>query len=79
MERTMLAKSTIALATAAVLGVVSVAQAATKDKGSKASLGRGPIMQVLQERFGSPRLFRNEPQAPTPVIPNDLEGYPHPK
>jgi hypothetical protein len=47
MERTMLAKTTIALSTAAVLGVVSVAQAATKDKGSKAGLGRGQIMQLL--------------------------------
>jgi hypothetical protein len=76
----MLAKTTIALATAAVLGVVSVAQAATRDKGSKAGLGRGQIMQLLSnERNGSPRFFRNEPQAPTPVISNDSEGYPHPK
>ena len=82
----MLAKTTIALATATILGVVSVAQAATKDKGSKAGLARASIMQVLEgrvqlleERFGRPRLLRNEPQAPTPVIPADNEGYPHPK
>jgi hypothetical protein len=80
MERTMLAKTTIALATAAVLGVASVAQAATKDKGNKAGLVRGSIMQLLHyERYGSPRFFRDEPQTPTPAISNDLEGYPHPK
>ena len=82
----MLAKTTIALAAATILGVVSVAQAATKDKGSKAGLARASIMdvlkgriQLLEQRFGSPRLLRNAPQAPTPVIPADNEGYPHPK
>ena len=81
----MLAKTTIALAAATILGVVSVAQAATKDKG-KASFARASIMDVLQgriqlleQRLGSPRLLRNAPQAPTPVIPADNEGYPHPK
>ena len=75
----MLAKTTIALATAAVLSVVSVAQGATKDKGRKAGLGTGAIMQLLQERYGNLRLLRNEPQAPNPVNSNDNEGYPHPK
>jgi hypothetical protein len=71
MERTMLAKTTIALAIAAILGVVSVAQAAPKDKGDKAGLGQ----PVNYERYGSPRL----PQAPHPIVRDDDEGYPHPK
>ena len=41
----MLGKTTIALATAAILGVVSVAQAAAKDKG-EGSVG-GRIIQPL--------------------------------
>jgi len=72
----MLAKTTIALATAAILGVVSVAQAAPKDKGDKTGSVRSRIIQLLHyEWYGSPRL----PQAPHPVVRDDGEGYPHPK
>jgi hypothetical protein len=74
----MLAKTTIALATAAVLGVVSVAQAATRDKGDKAGPVRIRVIQLQPlnyERYGSPRL----PQAPHPILRDDDEGYPHPK
>jgi len=78
MERTMLAKTTIALATAAILGVVSVAQAAPKDKG-EGSVGGRIIQPLNYERYGNPRFFRDVPQAPNPVIPDDYEGYPHPR
>ena len=71
----MLAKTTIALATVVILSVVSVAQAATKDKGDKAGLGRSRVVQPVNERYGSPRL----PQMPHPLIRDDDEGYPHPK
>jgi len=72
----MLAKLTIALATAAVLGVVSVAQAAPKDKGDKSGLGRSQVVQpVNYERYGSQLL----PQAPHLFVRDDEEGYPHPK
>jgi hypothetical protein len=76
----MLAKTTIALATAAILGVISVAQAATKAKRDNGGSSRAMIIQPLYHGgYGSPQFFRNEPQTPTPVISNDLEGYPHPK
>jgi len=71
----MLAKTTIALATAAILGVVSVAQAAPKDKGDKAGPVRTRVIQPVNQRYGSPPL----PQAPHPFVRDDDEGYPHPK
>src|SRR6516225_3831967 len=66
------------LATAAILGVVSVAQAAAKDKG-EGSVGGRIIQPLNYERYGNPRFFRDVPQAPNPVIPDDYEGYPHPR
>ena len=73
----MLPKTTIVLATAAILGVVSVAQAA-KDKG-EGSVGGRIIQPLNYERYGNPRFFRDGPQAPNPVIPDDYEGYPRPR
>ena len=76
----MLAKTTIALATAVILGLVSVAQAVTQDKGYKASAGMSRSIQPLNyPRYGNPRFFRDEPQAPNPVTVDDVEGYPHPR
>ena len=76
----MLAKTTIALATVVILSVVSVAQAATKDKGNKADSGMSRSIQPLNyPRYGNPRFFRDEPQALNPVTVDDVEGYPHPR
>ena len=72
----MLGKSTIAVATAAILGLVSVAQAATKDKRG-ASTSR-IVHPVNYQRYGNPR-FSLEPQAPHLFVRDDEEGYPHPK
>jgi len=74
MERAMLAKTPLALATAAILSVVSVAQAATKDKAGQGGASTSRIVQP--QRYGSSRFFWDVPQAPTP---DDYEGYPHPR
>ena len=79
MERAMLAKITLALAIAAILGVVSVAHAATKDKADQGGASTSRIVQPLNyQRYGNP-WFSRDPQAPDPVIPDDYEGYPHPR
>jgi len=76
----MLAKTTIAVATVVILGVVSVAQAATKDKGHQAGIGMTRSIQPLNyPRYGNPRFFRDEPQVLNPVTVDDVEGYPHPR
>jgi hypothetical protein len=80
MERAMLAKITLALAIAAILGVVSVAHAATKDKADQGGASTSRIVQPLNyQRYGNPRFSPDVPQAPSPVIPDDYEGYPHPR
>jgi hypothetical protein len=79
MESTMLAKITLALAIAAILGVISLAHAATKDKAGQGGASTSRIVQPLNyQPYGDPR-FSRDPQAPNPVIPDDYEGYPHPR
>ena len=73
----MLSKTPLALATAAILSVVSVAQAATKDKAGQGGASTSRIVQP--QWYSSPRFFWDVPQAPNPVIPDDYEGYPHPR
>ena len=71
----MLAKTTIALATVVILSVVSVAQAATKDKADQGGASTSRIVQPLNyQRYGNPRFSPDVPQAPSPVIPDDYEG-----
>ena len=71
----MLAKITLALAIAAILGVVSVAHAATKDKADQGGASTSRIVQPLNyQRYGNPRFSPDVPQAPSPVIPDDYEG-----
>jgi len=75
----MLAKITLALAIAAILGVVSVAHAATKDKADQGGASTSRIVQPLNyQRYGNPR-FSLEPQAPHLFVRDDEEGYPHPR
>jgi hypothetical protein len=81
MESTMLAKTTIALAAAAVLGVVSAAHAAIRD--NKGGFGMTKLIpHSYYEVHGNGRP-RNELLLPTalpdPVIRDDFEGYPHPR
>jgi hypothetical protein len=72
MENTMLAKTAIALAAAAMF-VAAAAQASTKEKGDKGSFGRTQLIQRLPSKsqtFTGPL---------NPIIWDDFEGYPHPK
>ena len=72
----MLAKTTIALAAAAMF-VGAAAQAATKDKGDKAGFGDTRLLQ----RSNYVGHGKSQPlTAPVnPALWDDFEGYPHPK
>jgi hypothetical protein len=76
MENTMLAKTTIALAAAAMF-VVAAAQAATKDKGDKGSFGETRLIQrSYHVGHGRSQSFTGPLN---PALWDDFEGYPHPK
>ena len=72
----MWAKTTIALAAAAMFAVAA-AQAATKDNGDKAGLsGTRLIQRAHHEGYGRSQSITGPLN---PALSDDFEGYPHPK
>jgi hypothetical protein len=72
----MLAKTTIALAAAAMF-VGAAAQAATKDKAGKASLGDTRLLERSHYVGNGGSQPLTGPV--NPALWDDFEGYPHPK